>query len=89
MKEMETFYMQQKPRMNRDVVKALIIGKVKSKGLIHFCGKYDPEVGSHLVCSVGLALLDLFLDHQMCPDADTFRGIFGSLNTKTIGLLNL
>lgn len=59
--------------MNRDVVKALIIGKVKSKGLIHFCGKYDPSVASHLVCSVGLGLLNLFLDHQLCPGNEQHR----------------
>jgi len=58
MKDLHNFYLQIKPRVNIQVAKALIIGKSKqSKGLIHCCGKFDRQEGSHLVCTVGLNLL--------------------------------
>lgn len=70
------------------------------KGLIHFCGKIDPESSSHLVCSVGLQLLNVFFDYSTCPgrkliqndkllDAELFINLLGSLPLKYINLLYL
>lgn len=66
LREMEECYIASRPRLTPDVVRALLVGRPKSKGLIHFCGKFDPQTCLHLVCSVGLEFLATLLDYQIC-----------------------
>lgn len=97
---METFYLQVRPKLPLEAVKSILVGRNKMKGLIHFCGKIDPESASHLVCAVGLNLLNVFFDYSTCPgrrlrevdkmlDAELFINLLGSLPLKYINLLHL
>lgn len=97
---METFYLQTRPKLSVDAIKTMLVGRGKVKGLIHFCGKLDPESPTHLVCAVGLNLLNVFLDYSTCPgifyhylnellDAEQFINLLGSLSLKYLQLLFL
>jgi len=94
LKEMEHFYISSRPRLSPDVCKTLLVGKIvqgklKSQGLIHFCGRYSAETNSHLICVIGLEFLAALMDHQKCQDADHFISVFGNLSREMIEHLNL
>ena len=41
-----------------------IKGDKSTKGILHFCGRFDENQDSHLVCSVGLSLLTKLLSYE-------------------------
>mgnify|MGYP000984595448 FL=1 len=100
--EFNTFYFETKPRINADIASKILLGQKKMKGLIHFCGKVDEAVDSHLTCSVGMGFLSKLLDYEhnrgngsssippssWLLDAETFITIFAKTNAKVISELN-
>lgn len=89
LKEMADFFEDKKGKLNFDIVKKLIMGCKKTKGLLSFCGKYNEETNTHLICCVGLPFLVKLMRFDLNQDAEKFLEVFGNLPSKQLTILNL
>jgi hypothetical protein len=87
--EFDKFYFNSKPKLNLDVVKHIMTGDTKTKGILHFCGKFDETQESHLVCSVGLAFLTKLLSFETNTEAELFNTIYSKVHPKLLKKLKL
>jgi len=87
--EFEKFYFNTKPKMNLDVVKNVLTGDNKMRGILHFCGKFDEIQDSHLVCSVGLSFLNKLLSYETNTEAEMFNNVYTKVHPKLLKKMRL
>lgn len=61
--DFESYFFDKKPKLNVELIKTLLIGDKKYKGLIHYCGKID-EGNTHFTCTLGLKILCKLLEYE-------------------------
>jgi len=89
LKELNQFYSNQKPKLGSDMIKKLLLGYKKVKGLISFCGKYNEESATHLVCCIGLPFLLNLLSFDQNREAEIYQELFANLHLKQLSCLQL
>lgn len=90
--EFEAFFLKNKPNLNLDGIKLLLLGDKSFRGLIEICGIVsNPEYIDHLhhVCSKSFKFLSTLLDHEYNKEADIYIKVYKSSDVSLIIALKL
>jgi hypothetical protein len=71
-REMQDYFVQEKPVLQGDRLQFLMLGSEKYRGLLHICGQIGGS-GAHFSCKDGLSLLNSLFSIQQTKRTPIFR----------------